>query len=70
MTLRTLPNSSVCASNHPLRTKFSVLQRSIPEFTRIDEDEADCREVLTRWDRQSRAAAKINCDAFFALDCS
>jgi hypothetical protein len=64
MTLRTLPNSSVCASNHPFRTKFSVLQRSIPEFTRIDEDEADCGETLTRRDKESRGVAKIYCDAF------
>ena len=64
MTLGTLPNFAVCASNHPLGTKFSALQRSISEFTRIDEDEADCREILTRRDKQSRGAAKIYCDAF------
>jgi hypothetical protein len=49
-----------------LGAKFSALQRNIPEFTRIDEDEADCREVLTQRDKQSRAAAKIDCDAFFS----
>ena len=66
MTLGALPNCAVCASNHPLGAKFSALQRNIPEFTRIDEDEADCREVLTRRDKQSRDVAKINCDAFFS----
>ncbi len=64
MTLGALPNCTVCASNHPLGAKFSALQRNIPEFTRIDEDEADCREVLTRPDKQSRAAAKKYFDAF------
>jgi hypothetical protein len=48
----------------PTRGQVFGSAKKYPEFTRIDEDEADSREVLTRRDKQSRAAAKKYFDAF------